>query len=62
MDIKLERAIEIMEPFAADTFEGPEEEWVAAVKLSYEALKFTQGWRESLPRSLYSLLPGETEK
>jgi len=60
VDIKLERAIEIMEAEEEDTFVGGAEEWKAAVKVSYEAMKDIKSARAVgfLPKE--HCLPGET--
>ncbi len=62
MDITLKRAIEIMEAEEEDTFVGGAEEWKAAVKVSYEALKFRKAEKESGYLDSDDLLPGETEE
>lgn len=59
MDISLDRAIEIMETEEKDTFVGSEDEWKAAVKVSYEAMKRFRDAYIARTSILPVLLPGE---
>lgn len=60
MPIEISRAIEVISEDGRESGEGTWEEYLAAIQLGREALKFKASWRKGIYFPADYLLPGET--